>query len=75
MCYCQITKAILGRPGNSESLIKDGKLVWEVMKKNQVTEENLREMIRETLNHNDLKDVKEARLERTGRISFIKKQN
>ncbi len=57
--------------GNYEILIKDGELIWDVMEKNQVTEEDLREMIREKLNHNNLEHVKEARLERTGRISFI----
>jgi len=41
------------------------------LKRHQVTEEDLRQVFREKLNASDLTTVKEARLERTGRISFI----
>ena len=58
--------------GDSDVVVKDGKLIWDIMKKNQVTEEDLREMIREKLHANDFEQIKEARLERTGSISFIK---
>ncbi|HHL3492524.1 TPA: hypothetical protein ACQ53F_001357 [Legionella pneumophila] len=41
------------------------------MKRHQVTEEDLRQVFRKKLNESDLTKVKEARLKRTGRISFI----
>ncbi|HIG0327525.1 TPA: hypothetical protein ACX87D_001407 [Legionella pneumophila] len=41
------------------------------MKSHQVTEEDLRQIFREKLNESDLTTVKEARLKRTGHISFI----
>lgn len=52
-------------------LIQDGQLIWSALKRHQVTEEDLRQVFREKLNASDLTTVKEARLERTGRISFI----
>ncbi|HAU1151964.1 TPA: DUF421 domain-containing protein [Legionella pneumophila] len=57
--------------GKSVLLIQDGQLIWSALKRHQVTEEDLRQVFREKLNESDLTKVKEARLERTGRISFI----
>lgn len=57
--------------GKSDILVKDGKILWDTLKKNQVTQDDLLEMCREKLNHDNLENVKEARLERTGKISFI----
>lgn len=57
--------------GKSDILIKNGVLNWSNLKKNQITEEDLREMCRQKLNHDHLEKIKEARLERTGRMSFI----
>lgn len=57
--------------GEPEIIIRDGKLNWKVLQKNQVTEADLNEMIREKLNHDKLEDVREARLERSGKISSL----
>lgn len=57
--------------GKSVILIQDGQLIWSALKRHQVTEEDLKQVAREKLNERDLTNVKEARLERTGRISFI----
>ncbi|AUH71452.1 DUF421 domain-containing protein [Legionella sainthelensi] len=57
--------------GKPVILIKDGQIDWNVLKRNQITEEDLRESLREALHHDDLRQVKEARLERTGKLSFI----
>ena len=56
--------------GKPEVLIHEGQILWENLKKNQITEEDLREMCREKLNHDMLNQIKIARLERTGKISF-----
>ncbi|KTD65619.1 hypothetical protein Lsan_0773 [Legionella santicrucis] len=52
-------------------VIKDGEIDWNVLKRNQITEEDLRESLRQALHHDELHNVKEARLERTGQLSFI----
>ncbi|KGP62470.1 membrane protein [Legionella norrlandica] len=57
--------------GRSVILIQNGQLIWDALKRSQVTEEDLRQAAREKLNESDLAKVKEARLERTGSISFI----
>lgn len=57
--------------GKSYILIQDGKLHWENLKRNQITQEDLLELCREKLHHANFEKIKEARLERSGKISFI----
>ncbi|HHS8495036.1 TPA: YetF domain-containing protein, partial [Legionella anisa] len=59
---------IKGRP---RILIKDGKIIWDVLEENQISKEDLLEIIRDKLKTDDLDQIKEAYLERTGKISFI----
>lgn len=60
--------------GTSVFIIKDNQLNWKTMKKYQITEHDLLEECRQQLNVNDLRLIKEAILERTGKISFILKK-
>lgn len=61
--------------GSPLLLIENGVLNWPNLKKSQITETDLRETCREKLNHDQLEKIKEARLERTGKISFIPYNN
>lgn len=73
-CIVTYNSHCLGKmiKGPSFLLIKDGKLNKKALQSNNITEQDLREVCREKLHHDDLQKIKEARLERTGRISFIK---
>jgi uncharacterized membrane protein YcaP (DUF421 family) len=64
----KIGKLLKGSPA---IVIKNGLIDWDVLRKNQITKEDLRESLREVLHHDNLHNVKEARLERTGKLSFI----
>ena len=58
--------------GSDELLVRDGKIVWKGMKKHLVSEHDLQEDLRLSAKTLDLSDIKYARLERSGDISFIK---
>lgn len=58
--------------GRSQILMRNGSIDWDMMKKNQITKEDLLESCREQLHTSDLTQVKEAHLERSGRISFLR---
>ncbi|ETO94352.1 YetF domain-containing protein, partial [Legionella oakridgensis] len=65
-------KLVKGRP---TILVKDGEIIWEALEKNQVSKDDLLEMVRDKLHMMHLNQIKEARLERTDKISFIIKNN
>ncbi len=58
--------------GNSRLLVKDGEILWEAMRKSHISEEDLMSALRLHGNVEELDEVKEARLERSGDISVIK---
>lgn len=60
--------------GESTIVICNGKVNWEVLSKNQITKEDIMESVRETMHHDTLENIKEARLERTGKLSFVLKK-
>lgn len=66
--YHQFGKLIKGRP---TILIKEGKIIWEALEENQISKDDLLEIIRDKLKTNNLDQIKKAYLERTGKISFI----
>ncbi|MCE0724040.1 MULTISPECIES: DUF421 domain-containing protein [Legionella] len=68
--YHTFGKLIKGKP---RTLIKDGKIIWAVLEENQISKEDLLEIIRDKLKTDNLDQIKEAYLERTGKISFITK--
>lgn len=58
--------------GQSILIIENGALNKKNLQKNQITQHDLKETCRETMHHDDLSKIKEARLERTGKITFKK---
>jgi len=60
--------------GEKASLYKNGKNNDRNMRRAMVSEKDLEESVRLSINSDDLRDVKEILLERTGDISVIKKQ-
>ena len=58
--------------GKQIILMKDGKMVSENMKKTNITKEDILEALRRDINQNSFDKIKEAYLERSGEISFIK---
>ncbi len=57
--------------GNTELLIKDGNIVWESMARGHISYHDLMMALRLQLHTNTLDGIREARLERSGDISFI----
>jgi uncharacterized membrane protein YcaP (DUF421 family) len=57
--------------GTDEILIRDGELNKGNMKKNDITERDLEEELRLNGNTDSVKEVKEARMERSGEISVV----
>lgn len=59
--------------GRDRVLVRHGRIVHEEMKRNAITPDDLLEGLRAGGNTDDVSKVQEARLERNGRISVIKK--
>lgn len=59
--------------GADEVLIQDGELVHRELRNNHITRHDLEEDLRLALHVEDLASVQNARLERSGAISFIRK--
>jgi uncharacterized membrane protein YcaP (DUF421 family) len=59
--------------GEEKLLYKDGKIITENMKRCMISEGDLMANIRLNANVESLSEVKEARMERTGQISVVKK--
>ncbi|QMT62069.1 YetF domain-containing protein [Legionella sp. PC997] len=60
--------------GESKIVICNGKVNWDVLRKNQITKDDIMESVRETIHLDTLDNIKEARLERTGKLSFVLKK-
>lgn len=60
--------------GNPELLVKDGKIIWQAMKKRHITQKDLEEAMRLKAAVTDVADVQEAYFERNGEISVIPKR-
>lgn len=61
--------------GTAELLVKDGEIVWEGMRRKSQSERDLEEALRLKASLTDCKQVAEARFERNGDISVIKKKS
>jgi uncharacterized membrane protein YcaP (DUF421 family) len=57
--------------GHNRLLVRNGEILWGEMKKGHVTESDLHEALRNQGKPADVKQVKEAHLERNGDISII----
>jgi len=62
---------IKGRP---DVIVQDGQIIWDEMRRNHVSEHDLEEDLRSQAETDNLKDIRTARVERSGSISFIKKR-
>ena len=60
--------------GSSRLLVEDGEIIWDAMRASHISEKDLRSALRSEINTDDLDQVREARLERSGQISVIKAQ-
>jgi uncharacterized membrane protein YcaP (DUF421 family) len=60
--------------GSPELIVRDGKMLRDVMRRNHVSEHDLEEDLRLDAQMEDASKVKIARVERSGDISFIKKE-
>lgn len=61
--------------GEEVELVSDGQIEWKNMKKHLVSKHDLEEDLRLSAASEDLEKIKAARLERSGDISFIKKES
>jgi uncharacterized membrane protein YcaP (DUF421 family) len=61
--------------GNDVKLVSDGKVDWKAMKHHLVSKHDLEEDLRLSAVTEEIEKVKTARLERSGDISFIKKES
>lgn len=58
--------------GTSRALVQEGEIQWDEMRREQISEHDLMEALRSDGQIPKLKQVKEARLERSGKISVIR---
>ena len=59
--------------GEAKKLVTDGHVDWKALKRHLVSKHDLEEDLRLSANTENVGDIKVARLERSGDISFIKK--
>ncbi|MCE3235463.1 MAG: putative rane protein [Vampirovibrio sp.] len=59
--------------GTHRLLIDDGKIQWREMRQAGISQRDLEQALRTQMHTTSLEGIKEARLERNGRISFIPK--
>jgi uncharacterized membrane protein YcaP (DUF421 family) len=60
--------------GESETLVKDGKIVWSNMRKNLITKDELMESVHKHTQRTTLGHVKRAYFENSGEITVIEKR-
>jgi len=58
--------------GSPDVIVEEGKILWEKMRRNHISEHDLQEDLRLTAEVEDLSQIRRARIERSGDISFIK---
>jgi uncharacterized membrane protein YcaP (DUF421 family) len=66
--YDRFGNLVKGRP---RTLIEEGSIVWDAMRKSNISRTDLNTALRLELNQDDLDGVRQARLERSGDISFV----
>lgn len=57
--------------GSSREIVRDGEILWDAMKKSHISENDLKETMRNNGNQPDVSQIKTASLERNGDISII----
>lgn len=61
--------------GQSEKVVQDGQILESVMKRHDLTQNDLMEELRQEGGVNDVSKVKEAYIERSGRVSVVLKED
>lgn len=59
--------------GSERVIVKDGEILWKALRKSNLSQQDLMQNLRLNANISNVEEVKEARLERNGDISVIKK--
>src|SRR5436190_2373337 len=57
--------------GQADPIVEDGQFLWKPMHRNHVSKHDIEEDMRLSLKSEDISQVKKARVERSGDISFI----
>ena len=60
--------------GQPAVLIENGKINWKEMRRNSISIHDLEEDMRSSAATEDIEKIRVARIERSGEISFIKKE-
>ena len=60
--------------GEPQVILRDGQPDWKAMRRNHISKHDLEEDLRLSAETDDLSQIRIARVERSGDISFIKKQ-
>src|SRR5262249_61726067 len=60
--------------GSEVKLVTDGQIDWKAMKRHLVSKHDLEEDLRLSAETDDISKIHAARLERSGDVSFIKKE-
>jgi uncharacterized membrane protein YcaP (DUF421 family) len=58
--------------GQPRVIVRDGKVIWDAMRRNYISKHDLEEDLRLSARTDDLSKIRVARVERSGDISFIK---
>jgi uncharacterized membrane protein YcaP (DUF421 family) len=61
--------------GSDERLVTDGEIDWKAMRRHMVSKHDLEEDLRLGAATEDIKQIRAARLERSGDISFVKNES
>ncbi len=60
--------------GNPRVVVRDGEILWDAMRASHLSENDLRGSLRSQAHIDDLSQVAEARLERSGDVSVVKRK-
>lgn len=60
--------------GNPRVVVRDGEILWDAMRASHLSENDLRGALRAQAHVDDLSEVAEARLERSGDVSVVKRE-
>jgi len=76
IAYLTFVNKKLGKivKGSADLIVKEGIMQFDMMKKHNITERDILEAVRSEGKLSDIKHVKEAYLERSGKISVIPKK-
>lgn len=59
--------------GTTRVLVRDGEILWDAMRQSHISEKDLRSAMRTSAQLESVEPIKEARLERSGDVSFLQR--